>query len=129
MKKPNIKEIKEQCATMSSGWGEGAPDVEFNGFKLAEFNAERTAAQAVEDEISDLEAQIKMKKDERDTRYIGLDSKRSKVRSGVAGHKDYGDDSQLYGAMGFVRKSERKSGLTHKKKNSGGGNEGGGEDK
>ena len=28
----------------------------------------------------------------------------------------YGDDSPLYGAMGFVRKSEKKSGLTRKKK-------------
>jgi prephenate dehydrogenase len=29
----------------------------------------------------------------------------------------YGNDSPLYGAMGFVRKSEKKSGLTRKKKN------------
>lgn len=36
--------------------------------------------------------------------------------SGVAGNADYADDSPLYGAMGFVRKSERKSGLTKKKK-------------
>ncbi len=28
----------------------------------------------------------------------------------------YGNDSPLYGAMGFVRKSEKKSGLTRKKK-------------
>lgn len=35
---------------------------------------------------------------------------------GVAGSPDYGNDSPLYGAMGFVRKSEKKSGLTRKKK-------------
>jgi hypothetical protein len=34
----------------------------------------------------------------------------------VAGVPDYDDDSPLYGAMGFVRKSERASGLTRKKK-------------
>ena len=42
--------------------------------------------------------------------------KRSKVGQGVAGSLDYGDDSSLYEAMGFVRKSEKKSGLTRKKK-------------
>lgn len=30
--------------------------------------------------------------------------------------RNYGDDSPLYGAMGFVRMSEKKSGLTRKKK-------------
>ncbi len=48
--------------------------------------------------------------------YAALDEKRSKVGQGVAGNANYGDDSPLYGAMGFVRKSERKSGLTKKKK-------------
>ena len=32
------------------------------------------------------------------------------------GNPAYGNDSPLYGAMGFVRKSEKKSGLTRKKK-------------
>ncbi len=52
----------------------------------------------------------------RDDKYVGLDEKRVKVGQGVAGNSDFGDDSPLYGAMGFVRKSERKSGLTKKKK-------------
>ena len=39
----------------------------------------------------------------------------SKVGLGVAGSAAYGNDSPLYGAMDFVRKSERSSGLTQKK--------------
>jgi len=35
---------------------------------------------------------------------------------GVAGDPAYGNDSPRYGAMGFVRKSERASGLTRKTK-------------
>lgn len=38
------------------------------------------------------------------------------VGNGVRGDAAYGDDSLLYGAMEFVRKSERKSGLTRKTK-------------
>jgi len=57
-----------------------------------------------------------MMKDVRDDKYKALDQDRSKVGQGVAGNPDYGNDSPLYGAMGFVRKSERASGLTRKKK-------------
>ncbi len=66
--------------------------------------------------IADLESELKMKRDVRDDKYVALNEKRSKVGTGVAGSPDYGDDSPLYGAMGFVRKSEKKSGLTRKKK-------------
>ncbi len=64
----------------------------------------------------DLGAERKMKRDVRDDKYIALNDKRSKVGMGVAGDPAYGNDSPLYGAMGFVRKSEKKSGLTRKKK-------------
>ena len=57
-----------------------------------------------------------MKRDVRDDKYVALNEKRSKVGMGVAGDPAYGNDSPLYGAMGFVRKSERASGLTRKKK-------------
>ena len=38
------------------------------------------------------------------------------VGNGVRGSKDYGDDSPLYGAMGFVRKLDCASDLTRKTK-------------
>ena len=100
----------------SDAWKEGAPSVEFSGFKLVDFDAGITAAQAVEDEIDDLEAQLKMKKAERDAKYGSLDDDSVKVRNGVVADPNFGDDSPLYGAMGFIRKSERASGLTRKKK-------------
>lgn len=114
----NIKRIKEDCDQMSAGW-EQAADVEFNGIKKADFDAKRTAADALEAEIDQDEAALKAKKDVFIDMHKDLDSDRSRVGKGVAGHKDYGDDSPLYGSMGFVRKSERKSGLTRKKKNGG----------
>jgi hypothetical protein len=38
------------------------------------------------------------------------------VVNGVVGDPTFGPDSALYEAMGYVRKSERKSGLTRKGK-------------
>ena len=43
-------------------------------------------------------------------------NKRSNIGMVVASDPAYGNDSPLYGAMGFVRKSEKKYGLTRKKK-------------
>ncbi len=101
---------------MNHAWSEGAPAATFNGIKQGDFNTEITTAAAADAAIDDLEAQLKLKREARDDMYAALDEKRSKVGQGVAGDPAYGDDSPLYGAMGFVRKSERKSGLTKKTK-------------
>ena len=111
-----IKEVREQVTVMNEAWTEGAPTVEFNGIKQADFAADIAAAAAADAEIGDLEAQLKMKRDERDAKYSALNEKRTKVAQGVVGNADFGDDSPLYGAMGFVRKSDRASGLTRKAK-------------
>ena len=95
---------------MNDAWFEGAPPPAFNGITQAAFLAEITAAAADDATIGDLEAELKMKREVRDDKYIAL-----KVGMGVAGDPAYGNDSPLYGAMGFVRKSEKKSGLTRKK--------------
>lgn len=116
MGKVNNAKVKEQCNTMNDAWVEGAAGVNFNGIKQTDFQSAIEAAAADDAAIADLEAEIKMKRDVRDDKYKALDQDRSKVGMGVAGDAAYGNDSPLYGAMGFVRKSERASGLTRKKK-------------
>ena len=69
--------------------------------------ADITAAAADDATIGDLEAELKMKREVRDDKYIALNEKRSKVGLGVAGSPDSDDDSPLFGARGFVGKSER----------------------
>ena len=48
----------------------------------------------------------------------GLNTDSVKVRDGVEGHEDFGTDHPIVEAMGFVRESTRKSGLTRKKASS-----------
>ncbi|QQS33474.1 MAG: hypothetical protein IPM50_02515 [Acidobacteriota bacterium] len=114
MAKVSNKEVRRQCEVMNDAWFEGAKAVEFNGITQTEFLADITAAGTADDEIGDLEAELKMKREARDDLYVALNGKRSKVGLGVAGSAAYGNDSPLYGAMGFVRKSDRASGLTRK---------------
>jgi hypothetical protein len=116
MAKADMKTVREKCNVMNDAWVEGAPSAKFNGISQTEFQADIEAAAADDAAIADLESELKMKRDVRDDKYVALNDKRSKVGLGVAGSPDYGNDSPLYGAMGFVRKSERASGLTRKKK-------------
>jgi len=118
MPKVQVKRIKEKALKIQNAWNEGAPAVvEFRNTTKENHDARIAAGQAVEDEIEDLRTQLSMKEDERDDIYMALDDDNVDIGKGVVGHKDFGDDSELYGAMGFVRKSERKSGLTRKPKN------------
>lgn len=114
----NVKEIKEQCEQMSAGLAQ-AKDTEFNGFTKADLDADLAEGAALDLEIAEEEAALKAKKDRRDSKYKAAAEKRVKIGRGIAGHKDFGEDSELYGSCGFVRKSERKSGLHRSPKESG----------
>lgn len=112
-----IKRIKEKVLRILNAWLEGAPTVtEFRNTKRADFEARIAEAQALEDKAADLETQLSMTRDQIADIYSRLDDDAVDIRKGVEGHKDFGDDSPLIGSMGFVRKSERKTGLTRKKK-------------
>jgi hypothetical protein len=116
MPKVNVKEIRERVAKMNDGWAEGAPTVDFNGVGQSEFTADIAEAAAADRELADIETQKTMKIVQIETLYSNLNAKSVRVANGVRGHKDFGTDSPLYGAMGFVRDSERASGLTRKPK-------------
>jgi type VI protein secretion system component VasK len=100
---------------MSNAWAQGAPTVTFKGITHTDFQAEIAAAAAVDQGIAEMETQLKMKKTDRDERYSLLNEKSVKIRDGVEGREDFGLEHPLYEAMGFVRPSDRKSGLTRKK--------------
>ena len=111
----NNKQIRERVTKMNNAWEQGAPAVTFKGLTQAAFQTEIQGAAADDQEIDELEAQLRMQKTARDERYKRINDISVKVRDGVEGHADFGPDHPLYEAMGFVRTSDRKSGLTRKK--------------
>ncbi len=108
--------IKKRAVKIDDAWKEGAPSVEFMGVKQTDLNGKIIAIETKEQTLDELRAQVKMLEEEILDDYADLDDTLVNVGNGVRGSKDYGDDSPLYGAMGFVRKSERASGLTRKTK-------------
>ena len=116
MAEVNVKKIRERVVKMDDAWDEGAPGVNFGGIKETDFKADITAAATLEQELDDMLALVDMKRTAIDDAYAALQEKSVLVVNGVKGDPAYGEDSALYGAMGFVRKSERASGLTRKRK-------------
>lgn len=115
-KKIDRKRIAARAEVMRDAWKEGAPTVEFMGVTETVMSGKMSAIDAKTETYDDLKAQIKIIDDELDDMYGDLDDTMVDVGNGVRGDKNFGDDSPLYGAMGFKRKSERASGLTRKKK-------------
>ena len=117
MAKVNKNAINRRATKIENGWEEGAPAVKFRKISLTDLKAKRAEITTAEAEADDLETQLRMKENQINDLYGELDDLIINVGEGVRGHDDYGSDSPLYGGMGFVRKSQRKSGLTRKKKN------------
>lgn len=65
--------------------------------------------------IADLEKQLAAALNVRDDADSESTKAADKVVKAVVGDADYGDDSSLYEAMGYIRASEKQSGLTRKK--------------
>lgn len=112
----DVKRIRDRATKINDAWRQGAPTAKFMNISQTDFQAQLEDAAAADQEVADAEAQLAMKRAARDSKYAALGQQTVKVREGVEGSADHGADSQLYGAMGFTRSSERASGLTRKTK-------------
>ena len=110
----------EKLNRILDGWRDIAPNETFAEMTLAEFETEINKSVTVRSEITDLDNQLTNKMQERDTTDTTNWDLAQYVVDSVKGNRKYGQNSGLYEAMGYVSKSERKSGLTRKKKNGGG---------
>lgn len=108
------KPIVDRIETFCAAWREMAPGASFAGMSFAEFEVAIAAPSGLRDEISDLELQLVGKKAERSIADEAAGELLSLVVNSVRGTPGFGRDCPLYRAFGYVRKSERKSGLTRK---------------
>ncbi len=99
-----------------TGWQDLAPDKSFGGMTLADFQAKVKPSLDARKDVQDAETKMTDATTRRQTgdaetlRLIQL------AVSSIKGDPAFGDDSALYEAAGYVRKSERKSGLSRKAK-------------
>lgn len=97
-------------------WREMAPTASFSEMTLAQFEEAVSDPLTVRDEIEALESQLEGKKAEKLIVDAAANEVLDLVVNSVRGTPGFGQDCPLYRAFGYVRKSERKSGLTRKSK-------------
>jgi len=113
------KKIEEIIQRALSALRDGAPIKKFNNKGLAELEVQAEKSMAPRrrlDEIANEETEQIALRDSEDIKTLKMIDQ---IVSGVKGDDEFGDDSALYEMFGFIRKSQRKSGLTRKKTNSG----------
>jgi len=114
MKAP--KDTKAKIDQVVNAWETLAPTQSFGGMTLADFKTAVQPSQDAREALATLEQQMTAAKNARDAADQVSLNKVQLVVNGVVGDPDFGPNSDVYEAMGYVRESERKSGLTRKGK-------------
>lgn len=112
--RPRVVETKIEQTT--SAWETLRAAKSFGGMTLAQFKARVKPSLDARAEIAALADQMDAavkRREQADA--ISADAIGLAVK-GIVGDPAEGDDGELYKAMGYVPKSERRSGLTRKKK-------------
>ncbi|MBI3874516.1 MAG: hypothetical protein HY300_00795 [Verrucomicrobia bacterium] len=106
------KAIEEKINTITGAWERLRSTKSFAKMTLDEFEAKVKPSLDARKAIKNLETDMVAALDVRDKADVVSTKALQDVVNAVVGDTDEGEDGELYEAMGYVRKSERKSGLT-----------------
>jgi hypothetical protein len=108
--------VIDRIEDIRAAWRALAPDSKFAGMTLEEFEAAVKPPETLRAEIKALEKQLEGKKTARSDADKAAGAILELVIDSLRGTPGFGRDSDLYRACGYVRKSERKSGLIRRPK-------------
>ena len=117
MKSPKQNEKKMMDVLIA--WRTLAPEKMFGGMTLAQYEAQVNKSLAPRQRLLEIADEKIEQQALRESEDVITLKKVELVVAGIIADEEFGSDSALYEASGYVRKSERKSGLTRKKKNGG----------
>jgi len=106
----------ERITRTQSAWGTLRSQKSFAGMSLDQFREKTAPSLAARATIARLENELIAAQNQRDDADQASSDIVQLVVDAVKGDTDEGPDGELYEAMGYVRKSERKSGLSRKAK-------------
>jgi hypothetical protein len=109
-----ISKIVDRIEVFRAAWREIAPGAVFAGMTYEQFVEASEPPLAVREEILAMERQLNGKKAERSIADETASTMLALLVNSVRGTPGYGEDCPLYRAFGFIRKSDRKSGLARK---------------
>jgi hypothetical protein len=112
----NPAEVEKTITDITNAWTSLAPTATFAGMTLVQYQAAVKPSLDARLTIIGLEEQMTDAITNRDKMDVTSEGINQKVVKAVVGDVNYGDDSALYEAMGYIRKSQRKTGLSRKSK-------------
>lgn len=110
------KSLEERMRQFLNAWETLAKDAIFGGMTLEQFRAATARPLNSRARIEGLQAQLNAEinvRDDEDAVWLPISQM---IVAGVLADPNYGPNSPLYEELGYTRKSERKSGMTRKKK-------------
>jgi hypothetical protein len=115
MSNQNPEAFKERIATLINGWEEHAPNAKFFSLTLGEFKLQMNSSLKPREEIADYEAKVKAALVQRDNADLANRETVRDVVNAIRGDANYGENSPLYAALGYVPRNQRASGLSRSK--------------
>jgi len=113
----NPTRVARKAAEVSTAWEQIAPDAEFAGMTLAAFRTAIGESFATRERTAQLEADLSANLASRAIADAATNDKVKLVVNSVKGSPSYGENSDLYRAMGYVTAADKASGLTRKSGN------------
>ena len=109
---PNPGAIAARINDTIAAWEEHAPQAMFSGLTLAQYKTRVKPSLDARTTISDLQLQLNGARVARDNADVESSDVTLSVASSVKGDPNFGENSAFYSALGYVRKDDRRSGLT-----------------
>lgn len=109
------KRNEEKMLKVLTAWKTLAPGKSFGGMTLADFEAQVENSAAPRARLKELGDQTMQQVALRDDADLATMNKVLRVVAGIVADPTEGDNSALYEACGYVRRDNRKSGLTRKR--------------
>jgi hypothetical protein len=110
------KKNADDTQAIIDAWTELAPTATFNDMTLAQYTASVQPSLDSRKRIKNLSTDLEAEQVNRSQVDVTSIAVNAGIVKAVVADKNFGDDSALYERMGYIRKSNRASGLTHKTK-------------
>lgn len=114
MKKLRNHHILARAREFLATWRQLAPDEMFGHTPVDELEQKVRTAEQIRQEILSAEVRLSGLRLKRDQTERALADELIRLANGVRGNPDFGRDSAFYRALGFVPKSENRSGRPRK---------------
>lgn len=112
--KSTPKVISDQITNLISNWTTLAKDASIGGSTLADFQAVVQPSFDTRNRIAALESELKEQMQERDAADDKSHAEYQRIVNAIRGDKQFGANSGLYKALGYVPEDARASGLHRK---------------